>query len=600
MDSDGQNDVQSTPSLPREGDANRRIFSPEHARRPPLNSEEIEVTDEPTWFGPPSDPLFGWLTRPKSAVTRGRVVIVPSVGYEARSAKVAIRHLAWTLARSGFITLRFDFRGTGDSSGDFGDFLPNPDWVDDTISAISFIQSNTTEPVSVVGFRLGATLAAAAVSDSAVNVASLVLWDPCESGWSYLRELRALESLRREEFTDDEDGSVETTEFLFSKEMVNALRTLKLTTLLQSDFVGRTLVITRAARPLSSKLRDHFEITGATLTTTTEQEMLLDVPPFDAEVPYATTDVIVNWLAEFNVLSSNDVPITPVAETLMYDTNGEAGIRERAVFLSEPGIFAFFSEPVLSPVGPWIVMIGNVHDDHTGQSRIWVELSRRWAQSGFRCVRVDLSGLGESSRPNQVPFVEHFDSRWVTDVVALARYLDPSDPSNVVFVGFCASATLAMEGALALDAKGICLINPAPGRNLSHAIYELQMARSGIARFIASQLNHLLLNHPWAATNVWETLRPGFPKRWSKDILQEIEERGSDILVLSNPEDQSTYRCEGYVRSIEERPADVKRNYLFELVPDLDHSMTIATGRSRTVELLEEHVRSTYLTHVKQ
>ena len=561
-----------------------------------LNSETVEIADEPTWFGSPESPLFGWISHPKSAAVRGRVVIVPSVGYEARSAKAAMRYLAWSLARSGFIALRFDFRGTGDSCGDFGDYLPGTDWINDTVSAIKFVQADDSRPVSIVGFRLGATIAAATISNPTIDIGSLVLWDPCESGWGYLRELRALESLRREMPIGDEDGSVETTEFLFPEDMVSSLRSIKLNSLLQSENVERTLVITRTARPLSTTLREQLEMKGAAFATTDEQEKLLEVSPFEAAIPHATTAATVAWLSDTDFQSTTVPPPTPTIEALLPTKSDEHTIRERALFLDELGIFAFFCEPVGPHTGPWIVMIGNVDDDHTGQSRIWVELSRRWAQTGLRCVRVDLSGLGESSRPNQAPMVEHFDSRWIRDVVALAPFLDPEDPTNVVFVGFCASATFAMEGALAVNAKGVCLINPAPGRNLSHAIYRLKESPSRLSGIVAMRLSQLLLNHPWVATNAWETLRRGFPGRWSKDILQEIEEAGTDILVLSNAEDRTVFRCEGYVRSIREFKSNITRNFQFRQVPDLDHEMTVAAGRSRTVKLLEDHITSTFIS----
>ena len=560
----------------------------------------MKITDEPTWFGAPGNPLFGWLTRPTSTSILGGVVIVPSVGYEARNSKIALRNLAWSLARSGFVTLRFNFRGTGDSSGDFGESLPNPDWIDDTVSAIGFIQSAGLQQVSLVGFRIGATLAAAALSDPSVNVTSLVLWDPCDSGWSYLRELRALESLRRSHFADSDDGSVETTEFLFSKEMVTALRSLKMTTLLKDQSVEHILVVTRTLRPLPSKLRDQLQMMGATFSTTDEQELLLDVEPFDAAAPFATIASIESWFSQLATNSVEHVSFAPIVETLTTAENDETSIRERATFLGEKGLFAMLCEPVHSHVGPWIVMIGNVHDDHTGPSRIWVELSRRWARSGLRCARVDLSGMGESNRPDQAPFVEHLDSRWVKDVITLAHSLDSKDPSNIVFIGFCASATLAMEGALALNAKGICLVNPALGRNLSHTIYRLQQAPSQIPRFFAKKLKRLLLSHPWIATTMWETARHGFPGKWSRDILHDIQKGGSDILFVSNADDLSKFSNVPIVRSIEGRRVHTNRNYMFQIVPDLDHAMNVASGRIKTVALLEDYVQSTFATEAER
>jgi len=64
-------------------------------------------------------------------------------------------------------------------------------------------------------FAAGATLLGVAAAERDAQFTSLVLWDPCESGRSYLRELSALEGLRRESYEANPDGSVETSEFVF-------------------------------------------------------------------------------------------------------------------------------------------------------------------------------------------------------------------------------------------------------------------------------------------------------------------------------------------------------------------------------------------------
>ena len=559
-----------------------------------VTTEDFGISDEPTWFGSANAPLFGWLARPTSKGIIGGVVIVPSVGYEARNAKVAIRQLARSLAQAGFATLRFDLRGTGDSSEDFANILPSPDWAIDVSSAVNFIQSAGIESVSVIGFRLGATLAAAAIDQQEIKVSSLVLWDPCESGGSYLRELGALESLRRENFVESEDGSVETSEFLFSKDMVTALRSFKITMNARNASDRRTLVITRTSRPLSTRLHTQLQSCGADFRTTEEQEALLNVLPFSAAVPATTIKMIIDWLTDVGTSTLNDISFTTVTEALLCDKEGELRIRERAAFISSPALFTMLSEPIHGPMGPWVILIGNVHDDHTGQSRLWVELSRRWAQCGLRCARVDLSGLGESSRPGHDLSVEHLDPRWVSDVISLARTLDPQDPSNTVFIGFCASASLAIEGALAVKARGVCAVNPPLGRNVSHAIYSLQLTHSPLSQLMARRAKRVLLTHPWAITTIWETIRRALPGRWFADVLQSLSDQGTDLLLFGNAEDQQKHSRIPIVRSLEGRRPGQSPRFPSVLVPDLDHAMTSASGRMRVTTYLEEHVRTKF------
>lgn len=559
-----------------------------------MTSEIREIVDEPTWFGGRDVPLFGWLARPSTDEILGGVVIVPPVGYEARNAKVAVRQLARELARSGFVALRFDLHGTGDSASDFEEILPNPGWLADIASAVGFLRAAGVESVSIVGMRLGATLAGVAGSDQDLALSSVVLWDPCESGWNYLRELRALEALRREEFTERDDGSVETAEFLFSKDMVTALRSFKLLALTDNYCVSRSLVIVRSSRPLSPTLDSRLRAVGAEFRGAEEQEALLEVLPFYAATPHATIGTIVDWLLESAEPESKRVSFDLVSQTDLTANSGANVIRERATFLGSQGIFAMVSEPVHSPVGPWIVLIGNVHDDHTGQSRMWVELARRWAGSGLRCARVDLSGLGESTRPGQEIVAEPFDRRWLNDVVMLGHVLDPNDPSNTVFVGFSGAGPLAIEAVWALRSRGICLISPQLGRNVIHAILRLQDSSSRISRNVAAGLKGPINSHPFVVTTLWESLRRFFPRKWSGDVLHDIYRYGSDMLVLRSAQDQSIFSRVPIVRSIEGRRDESAHEYPVMVVSDLDHGMTFAGGRQRVFSILEEHVRKTF------
>src|SRR5271166_6579701 len=135
--------------------------------------------------------LFGWLHRAptgKSANT-GLVVCKP-FGYEAVCAHSSVRAFAETAASLGVPTLRFDYRGTGDSS----EIDPQDDqlevWTKDVIAAVAELQRLTgVEQVHLLGFRLGALLATLAASRCKA-VTGLILVAPIISGRRYLRELR--------------------------------------------------------------------------------------------------------------------------------------------------------------------------------------------------------------------------------------------------------------------------------------------------------------------------------------------------------------------------------------------------------------------------
>ena len=381
----------------------------------------MRVIDTPTWFGDGDHPLFGWLTRPEDGRVRAGVVLANSVGYEARAGRVALAALARALAEAGFACLRFDYRGTGDASGDFDTSLADRDWLEDIGTAVGYLREAGADAVTLIGMRLGAPLVSEAVQRGHADVANLVLWDPCATGRSGLRELGMLPALRREGPAEGGDESVETAEFLFSAPQAAALNSMK--TSFPSS-VKRCLVITRRARPLLKAFQGPVSEGSCDAITTDEQEALLEVLPFDLTIPRATIASMVEWVVAASPSSDVATSFTVVSDATWVDGGGSTPIRETARFVGEREVVVVTTEPVTAPSGPWVVMIANVHDDHIGPSRVWVEMSRQWARDGLRCARVDVAGLGESTRHLSRSEVEVFDARWMDDIrqiVALSR-----------------------------------------------------------------------------------------------------------------------------------------------------------------------------------
>lgn len=101
-----------------------------------------------------------------------------------------MRELASRLAQAGFHVLRFDYFGTGDSAGE-GEDADLDRWVDDVGTAVEEARElSESTVVSLVGLRLGATLAALLGSQRG-GIKRTVLWAPIVSGADYLEELAA-------------------------------------------------------------------------------------------------------------------------------------------------------------------------------------------------------------------------------------------------------------------------------------------------------------------------------------------------------------------------------------------------------------------------
>ena len=141
------------------------------------------------FFGGGERRLFGVYEAARRVDSTRAAVLCPAWGTEYIHAHRAMRRLAKMLTAENVHTLRFDYFGVGDSAGETeaGDLRG---WETDIRTAVEELKDSTgATQVSLVGLRLGATLAANVAVEEAANVGSLVLWDPVVYGTEHLAEL---------------------------------------------------------------------------------------------------------------------------------------------------------------------------------------------------------------------------------------------------------------------------------------------------------------------------------------------------------------------------------------------------------------------------
>ena len=121
---------------------------------------------------------------------QGSVLFCNPLFEERKSSQRALVDCARALCRDGFMVLRFDYRGCGDSDGDFSDFTLS-DWIADTKAASQLLIDRAgTASFSLLGLRLGANLAVRSTVDG-LSPESLILWEPIPDGSTYIEhELR--------------------------------------------------------------------------------------------------------------------------------------------------------------------------------------------------------------------------------------------------------------------------------------------------------------------------------------------------------------------------------------------------------------------------
>lgn len=155
------------------------------------------------------------------------MVVCNAVLHEYFKIQHVARQLGKELADEGFDVLRFDFSGQGNSGGD----LMQCHWVDDVRQAVQEgKQVSGALQTSIVGFRAGALLAAAA----GMPYHSFVAWDPVTDGTAYMRELQGVHDLLLKAHMNlsvagrDSVGEDEVLGYRLGDEFVAALRDLRL------------------------------------------------------------------------------------------------------------------------------------------------------------------------------------------------------------------------------------------------------------------------------------------------------------------------------------------------------------------------------------
>lgn len=108
---------------------------------------------------------------------RPLVLLLHGYGGNHQGAYYSYVDLAERLSKKGFNVLRFDFRGSGNSDGDFADQRLST-MVEDVESAVSFINDSgyRTADIHIVGHSKGGTVAIMYAAENTSLVSSITLW----------------------------------------------------------------------------------------------------------------------------------------------------------------------------------------------------------------------------------------------------------------------------------------------------------------------------------------------------------------------------------------------------------------------------------------
>lgn len=143
--------------------------------------------ETPFFFPGHDGPLFGFYHQPVAAEPKVPFVFCHPFAEEKLWTHRVLVSFARKLAAHGYGVLRFDYRGNGDSASGFEETSLSTARAD-LAQAITWLQEHTGHSrVSLLGLRLGATIASLAAEDLAID--RLVLWAPIVDGSRYIQEM---------------------------------------------------------------------------------------------------------------------------------------------------------------------------------------------------------------------------------------------------------------------------------------------------------------------------------------------------------------------------------------------------------------------------
>lgn len=525
-----------------------------------------------------------------------------TVGVQATCAGPALRVLASSLCDAGWLVLRFDWRGTGDSAGTLEDDGRTARWTEDAREAVGFLRAAGAGPLALVGVRLGATVAAVA-ADVMDELDHLVLWDPCEDGRSFLREQKVLRAAAVEEpALDSASGAAEILGAVLPAPLVADLEALSVPT--GRVLAGRTLILTRPertkARRTLSAVGGHVEFADAE-----GQAELVDVLPNQAAIPHDTLRCIVRWLDDAR--SATSVPVLALgADEATVRVSDDDAVVEHAVRLGSVGLFGIVSQTATSSTRAPVVFLNAGLIDHAGPARLWVELARDLAAQGHPTLRFDLSGLGASPPREGQPDSLMHPLGAMDDIEVAVRSIGAVsgvDAGSAALVGLCSGAYHAIEAGLVLCAgpgEGIgvgrvAAINPilhfdppAAWLDADHGRHQrtAQPFRPWIQRLrrftsLARFAEHRLPPSVW-----WVLDRVGLQEHPGRGIKALADRGVSTLLVCGDVEARHFERRAKWAVRRAERQGALR----FEVLPGSDHTLFGASSRRRVAEIVRQFV----------
>lgn len=500
------------------------------------------MTVHATWFGPAEAPLLGFLHMPEGAQARGGVVLCPPLGKEQVVSYRGMVLAAQQLCAAGLVVLRFDYAGTGDSTGT----ALAPDavdrWVSSIATAVELMRSTGVRHVSLVGLRMGALLAAASIARCG-PLTSMVLWDPVINGRSYLRQQTTL--YRVSIGVDREtDGVVSIPSAVLAAEAAAALAALRLASFGADTARQRLLLAMRPSQQNDTVLQALIDASGAERMTLDRQEEFLEPATSQVRIPSRSITEISAWLAGTFPPQRTAAVVPPlrISATVGQAADGSPIIET----LQRRGPHGLFTVVTAADSPTHAVVLHSPGTSHrVGAARMYVELARTLAAGSAEVIRFDRRGTGESGVVQHDEVTPMYSAESVVDARNILTSVRAA-PQNTTLAGVCAGGWMAMSAALTPGAGAVVLLSPIiwalQTRECKAAAAGIPVDASGLDNVRRSrrlQVKHILRRYlPYP---LWRGLGCIGVTQVPEVALSALLRRGVDVTVVLTPPDHTWF-----------------------------------------------------------
>lgn len=423
-------------------------------------STSYSAQANPLWFGDDAQPLFGLINLPNGQI-KGAVVLCPPLGYEAWTSYQSFRVLAESLAGTGFVVLRFDYHGSGDSSGEELQPQRVNAWRSSIDHAVRYMRQHyPAVNVALAGLRFGGTLVAEQATSLQIN--TLVLWDPVVSGRRHVREMKVMA------FNDTSDGAsdgiMEIAGCLYSPETIQDMAAIDLTKCPAPQ--ASILLLERDDRSANTALLQHLSaVAQVDHQTMTGMATMMDVSTEDAQVPATVIAQITDWLELHSVSSAtqestrNALEPNKAART-QFKIDENASIQDEAVYIPPLNLFAMLGQPARQQTKRVVIFLSSGTEHRIGPGRAWIHLSRHLNHLGIATLRIDFDGVGESPLRGATRNVRPYDPQFFDDIRDCIAFLRAKGFEHITVLGLCSGAWMAVQSGIQLDVNAVVAINP--------------------------------------------------------------------------------------------------------------------------------------------